>query len=87
MSPVDFKKWPCRPVGFKGQGPPYSNINELLFCSEYHVNPSRFVCYYSSCISCRVVYSGDHRPLKVLVLRSYTQEDGCDYYGALEGGS
>ena len=22
MSPVDFKKWPCRPVEFKGQGPP-----------------------------------------------------------------
>ena len=21
MSPVDFKKWPCRPVEFKGQGP------------------------------------------------------------------
>ena len=21
MSPVDFKKWPCRPVKFKGQGP------------------------------------------------------------------
>ena len=22
MSHVDFKKWPCRPVKFKGQGPP-----------------------------------------------------------------
>ena len=22
MSPVDFKKWPCHPVEFKGQGPP-----------------------------------------------------------------
>ena len=21
MSPVDFKKWPCGPVEFKGQGP------------------------------------------------------------------
>ena len=21
MSPVDFKKWPCLPVEFKGQGP------------------------------------------------------------------
>ena len=21
MSPVDFKKWPCHPVKFKGQGP------------------------------------------------------------------
>ena len=21
MSHVDFKKWPCRPVEFKGQGP------------------------------------------------------------------
>ena len=21
MSPVDFKKWPCRPVEFKDQGP------------------------------------------------------------------
>ena len=21
MSPVDFKKWPCRPVDFKGQEP------------------------------------------------------------------
>ena len=21
MSPVDFKKWPCGPVDFKGQGP------------------------------------------------------------------
>ena len=24
MSPVDFKKWPCRPVKFKVQGPLYS---------------------------------------------------------------
>ena len=23
MSPVDLKKWPCRPVEFKGQGPLY----------------------------------------------------------------
>ena len=23
MSHVEFKKWPCRPVEFKGQGPPY----------------------------------------------------------------
>ena len=22
MSPADFKKWPCHPVEFKGQGPP-----------------------------------------------------------------
>ena len=22
MSPVDFKKWPCHPVEFNGQGPP-----------------------------------------------------------------
>ena len=21
MSPVDFKKWPCHPVEFRGQGP------------------------------------------------------------------
>ena len=23
MSHVDFKKWPCRPVEFRGQGPSY----------------------------------------------------------------
>ena len=22
MSPVDFKKWPCHPVEFRGQGSP-----------------------------------------------------------------
>ena len=25
MSPVEFKKTLCRPVDFKGQGPPYSS--------------------------------------------------------------
>ena len=25
MSHVDFKKWPCHPVEFKGQGPPRSH--------------------------------------------------------------
>ena len=46
MSPVDFKKWPCRPIEFKGQGPhhwsrtkppgveslmwPHSMLNERL---------------------------------------------------------
>ena len=26
MSPVDFKKWSCRPVEFKGQGPPWWRV-------------------------------------------------------------
>ena len=31
MSPVDFKKWPCRPVEFRGQGPPfYPNLISAL---------------------------------------------------------
>ena len=28
MSPVDFKKWPCRPVEFRGQGPQSRDMNE-----------------------------------------------------------
>ena len=27
MSPVDFKKWPCRPVEFKGEGPLYMDVD------------------------------------------------------------
>ena len=30
MLPVDFKKWPCRPAEFKGQGPHRSSQG----CSE-----------------------------------------------------
>ena len=29
MSHVDFKKWPCHTVEFKGQGPYYRNIWEM----------------------------------------------------------
>ena len=32
MSHVDFKKWPCRPVDFKGQGPlPYIRSNPFNY--------------------------------------------------------
>ena len=30
MSPRDFKKWPCHPVEFKGQGPPGAGLGEVL---------------------------------------------------------
>ena len=30
MSHVDFKKWPCRPVEFKGQGSYNTQLAELL---------------------------------------------------------
>ena len=29
MLHVDFKKWPCHPVKFKGQGPHYRNVWEM----------------------------------------------------------
>ena len=29
MSHVDFKKWQCRPVEFKGQGPPFGQVIRL----------------------------------------------------------
>ena len=42
MSPVDFKKWLCRPVEFKGQGPLlciYSNMNKTgLGQDQFNVN-------------------------------------------------
>ena len=31
MSPVNFKKWSCRPVEFKFQGPHQSEVSTLLF--------------------------------------------------------
>ena len=34
MSHVDLKKWPCRPVKFKGQEP-YSNLSDLASGAEY----------------------------------------------------
>ena len=35
MSHVDFKKWPCRPVDFKGQGPYYRPVDIDPF-SAFH---------------------------------------------------
>ena len=32
MSPVDFKKWPCRPVEFKGQGPLVKHVYDHYQC-------------------------------------------------------
>ena len=32
MSPVDFKKWPCHPVEFKGQGPQYKSEGWVGLC-------------------------------------------------------
>ena len=42
MSPVDFKKWPCRPVDFKGQGPQYCwrHIIVTSGCCYMHSNHS-----------------------------------------------
>ena len=39
MSPVDFKKWPCHPVEFKGQGPQVSATATVLpwRCSQGEV--------------------------------------------------
>ena len=31
MTPVDFKKWPCRPVEFKGQGPQVRAAEEAIY--------------------------------------------------------
>ena len=49
MSPVDFKKWPCRPVEFRGQGPlprtcnrKFSNLNILLAILSRPI-PIRFI--------------------------------------------
>ena len=33
MSPVEFKKMPCRPVEFKGQGPRYCSYSKCLLCT------------------------------------------------------
>ena len=46
MSPVDFKKWPCRPVEFKGQRP-YFNMELLLFFS--HEVHTLFTNYILGC--------------------------------------
>ena len=35
MLPVDFTKWPCRPVEFKGQGPRHWECVALLHFSLY----------------------------------------------------
>ena len=35
MSHVDFKKWPCRPVEFKGQGPSYYPGGRIQFYIMY----------------------------------------------------
>ena len=32
MSPVDLRKWPCRPVEFKGQGP-QAGVRVIVFPS------------------------------------------------------
>ena len=42
MSPVEFKKRPCRPVEFKGQGP---FLSIACGCSMLHLSPFSFLTY------------------------------------------
>ena len=41
MSHVDFKKWPNRPIGFRGEGPLFCRIHEVVFSVSKHVQPKR----------------------------------------------
>ena len=48
MSHVDFKKWPCRPVEFKGQGPPPSGVCNGVFPINKRVITSTKYPFWSS---------------------------------------
>ena len=39
MSHVDFKKWPCRPVDIKGQGPHYYSPEVMVLFSVTQHQP------------------------------------------------
>ena len=43
MSHVDFKKWPCRRVKFRGRGP-YSYLPPEIGSSEYFHDRARIFC-------------------------------------------
>ena len=45
MSHVDFKKWPCRPVEFKGQGPHHWSEQNISFLKK----TSFFIDYGQTC--------------------------------------
>ena len=44
MSPVEFKKGPCRPVDFKGQGPQKS-INQHTHSSSDRFSPFKMCVF------------------------------------------
>ena len=45
MSPVEFKKRPCRPVEFKGQGPHGSYIDKINMLSSAGEDPGEWGCW------------------------------------------
>ena len=46
MSIVEFKKWPCRPVGFKGLHPTQSTVRTRSMCTDWVLEDYLFCLYF-----------------------------------------